>query len=433
MLGLVAAQSLAYMGTRLAMIALPWFVLQTTGSPAHMGVVTAVEMGAYGVARLLGGPVMDRIGHRTVGVWADAVAALALLGVPLLHTADLLSFPVLLVLVLLVGLSTGPAEAAKVSLTPFAAEASGTPVERVAGLTGTVERLSSTVGPVVAGAIVAAAGVVPAFLLNAGLMLGASLVLLLLVPRERPGVDDREDPEAGAGYLERLRTGWTAVWGDVPLRVVAAVLLVTNVIDMTVMAVILPVWVDAGGHGPETVGFIAGVMGATAIAGSALAAWVGHRLPRVAVFVTALLITGAPRLLVLTLDVPLWTVLVVWGVSGFGSGFLNPILSVVILERLPRHVVGRGMSMMGALTRLGIPLGTPVLGALVGLVGAAPVLVASAAVYLLVASVPVHRRIRAGIRRPSPEDTDGDGTPGEGEDPGNDEGPAGPPRVGRAG
>ena len=65
--------------------------------------------------------------------------------------------------------------------------------------------------------------------------------------------------------------------------------------------------------------------------------------------VTALLITGAPRLLVLTLDVPLWTVLVIWGVNGFGSGFLNPVLSVVVLERLPRHVVGRGMSMLGAI------------------------------------------------------------------------------------
>lgn len=428
-LGLVVAQSFAYMGTRLAMIALPWFVLQTTGSPAHMGVVTAVEMGAYGVARLPGGPVMDRIGHRTVGVWSDAVAALALLGVPLLHTADLLSFPALLVLVLLVGLSTGPAEAAKVSLTPFAAEASGTPMERVAGLTGTVERLSSTAGPVAAGAIVAAAGVVPAFFLNAGLMFAASLVLLLLVPRERPGVDDRQDPEAGAGYLERLRAGWAAVWGDVPLRVVAGVLLVTNAIDVTVMTVVLPVWVDAAGHGPEAVGLIAGVMGATAIAGSALAAWAGHRLPRVAVFVTALLITGAPRLLVLALDAPLWAVLVVWGVSGFGGGFLNPILSVVILERLPRHMVGRGMSMLGAMTRLGIPLGTPVLGALVGLLGTAPVLVASAAAYLLVASVPAHRRIRNGIRRSPPEGS----SHGEAEGPENDEGPAGPPWAGRAG
>ena len=85
--------------------------------------------------------------------------------------------------------------------------------------------------------------------------------------------------------------------------------------------------------------------------------------------------------------------------------------------------------MLGAMTRLGIPLGTPVLGALVGLLGTAPVLVASAAVYLLVASVPAHRRIRNGIRRPPPEG----GSHGEADGPGNDEGPAGPPWVGRAG
>lgn len=417
LLGLVVAQSLAYAGTRLAMIALPWFVLQTTGSPAHMGVVTAVEMGSYGAARLLGGPIMDRIGHRTVGVWADAAAALALLGVPLLHQADLLSFPVLLVLVMLVGLSTGPAEAAKVSLTPFVAEASGTPMERVAGLTGTVDRLSQTVGPVMAGAVVAAAGVMPAFHLTAALMLSASLVLLLFVPRARPGVDGHEDPEAGASYLERLRTGWTAVWSDVPLRVVVCVVLVMNLIDMTVSTVILPVWVDAQGHGPETVGLIAGVMGATAVAGAVLAAWLGHRLPRLPTLVTALLVNGAPRLTVLALDLPLWAVLVVWGVGGFGSGFVNPILSVVILERLPRNVIGRGMAMTGALTRLGVPLGAPLLGALVGLVGTAPVLLGSALVYALVAAVPANRRIRTGIARGSP---------------GNEEDPVGPPWVDRA-
>ncbi|GHD27837.1 MFS transporter [Nocardiopsis kunsanensis] len=411
LLGLVVAQSLAYAGTRLAMIALPWFVLQTTGSPAHMGVVTAVEMGSYGTARLLGGPIMDRIGHRTVGVWADAAAALALLGVPLLHQADLLSFPLLLVLVMLVGLSTGPAEAAKVSLTPFVAEVSGAPMERVTGLTGTV-------GPVVAGAVVAAAGVMPAFHLTAALMLSAALVLLFFVPLERPGTDVHADPEAGAGYPERLRTGWTAVWSDVPLRVVVCAVLVMNIIDVTVSTVILPVWVDARGHGPGTVGLIAGVMGATAVAGAALAAWLGHRLPRVPTLVAALLVSGAPRLTALALDLPLWAVLVVWGVGGFGSGFVNPILSVVILERLPRHVVGRGMAMTGALTRLGVPLGAPVLGALVGIVGTAPVLLGSAVVYALIATVPANRRISAGIARcPS----------------GNEEGPDGPSSADRAG
>ena len=66
-----------------------------------------------------------------------------------------------------------------------------------------------------------------------------------------------------------------------------------------------------------------------------------------------------------------------------------------------------------------------------GLLGTAPVLEASAAVYLLVASVPAHHRIRAGVRRPSRED--GGGSPGEDEGAGNDEDPAGPPLTGRAG
>lgn len=399
-IGLVTAESLAYMGTRLAMIALPWFVLETTGSPAHMGLVTAVEMGFYGLARLLGGPLMDRIGQRVVGVWADTLAAVALLCVPLLHSTDLLSFPALLVLVALVGLATGPAEAAKVSLTPFVAEASGTHVERVAGLTGTVERLSMTVGPVAAGAIVAALGVVPAFYLNAVLMLAAAVVLALFVPRSRAGVDDAEDLEADESYLARLYTGWKAIWGDVPLRVIVVMTMVTNLIDITVLSVVLPIWVHTQGLGPDTVGLIAGALGVTSLLGSLLAAWIGHRLPRIATFVVTFVFSGPPRVFVLALDVPLWMVLVVWCVSGFGGGLINPILSAIIFERLPRTMVGRGMAMTGALTRLGVPLGAPVLGALVGAVGTAPVLVGSAVVYLLSGLAPLHKRVRPRLRRP---------------------------------
>lgn len=403
--GLISAQSMAYMGTRLAMIALPWFVLETTGSPAHMGLVTAVEMGFYGLARLLGGPLMDRIGQRVVGVWANSLAAATLVCVPLLHGVGLLSFPILLILVALVGLTTGPAEAAKASLTPFVAEASGTHVERVAGLTGTVDRLSMTVGPVAAGAIVAALGVVPAFYLNAVLMLGASVTLALFVPRTRPGVDDVEDAEAGESYLARLHTGWKAAWGDIPLRVVVLTIMVTNLIDITVLSVILPIWVHSQGLGPDTVGLVAGALGVTSLLGSLVAAWIGHRLPRIATFVVTFVLSGPPRILVLALDVPLWVVLVVWGLSGFGGGLINPILSAIIFERLPRAVVGRGMAMVGALSRLGVPLGAPVLGALVGAVGAAPVLVGSAVAYLLSGLFPLHGRVRPGLRRPEERST----------------------------
>ncbi|GAB3727110.1 hypothetical protein GCM10027590_33050 [Nocardiopsis nanhaiensis] len=144
--GLITSEALAYTGTRLAMIAIPWFVLETTGSPAQMGLVTLFEMGAYTLARLFVGPVLDRVGQRAVSIRVDLIAAAALLAVPVLFTAGLLPFPVLLVLVTVIGLATGPAEAAKVSLSPFVAAAAGVRLERVTGLTGTVRSVSSRIG-----------------------------------------------------------------------------------------------------------------------------------------------------------------------------------------------------------------------------------------------------------------------------------------------
>src|SRR5699024_12004801 len=94
-----------------------------------------------------------------------------------------------------------------------------------------------------------------------------------------------------------------------------------------------------------------------------------------------------------------------WRLGGFRGGLVNPRLSAIIFERLPRTMVGRGMAMTGALTRLGVPLGAPVLGALVGVVGTVPVLVGSAAVCLGSVLSPLHKRVRHRLRRPEEPST----------------------------
>lgn len=403
--GLVAAEACAYIGTRLAMIAIPWFVLETTGSPAHMGLVTLFELGAYTLARLFVGPVLDRVGQRAVSIRVDLLAALALLTVPLLFTAGLLPFPVLLVLVTVIGLATGPSEAAKVSLAPFVARAAGVRVERVTGLTGTVDRLSMTVGPIAAGALVAALGALTALYLNAALMLAAAGIMALMLRRdtETVGRAGGPDPEADHGYLTRLHAGWRAIWGDLPLRTLTAMILVTNVVDVAVMSLALPIWAHEGGWGPEGVGLVAGALGGASVLGSLFAAWIGHRLPRRATFFVALAVAGPPRILVLALDVPLWVVLVVWGVSGLFSGVINPILSALIFERLPTNMVGRGTAMVGALTRVGAPIAAPGIGVAIGVLGVSPVLVAGAAVYLAAVLLPAFGRSAQGLTRPPEE------------------------------
>ena len=399
--GLVAAQALAYTGTRLAMIAIPWFVLETTGSPTHMGLVTLFELGSYTLARLFVGPLLDRVGQRAVSIRVDLLAATALATVPPLFSAGLLPFPVLLVLVTVIGLATGPSEAAKVSLSPFVAVAGGVRLERVTGLTGTVDRLSMTVGPIAAGAVVAALGALTALYVNAALMVLAALVTALLLRRDvevagRSGAD----PEEGDGYLVRLHAGWRAVWGDLPLRALVTMIMVTNIVDVAVMSLALPVWAAERGWGPQAVGLVAGALGATSVLGSLVAVWIGHRLPRRATFLAAMVLSGPPRVLVLALDLPLWVVLAVWAVSGVGGGLINPILSAVIFERLPPRMVGRGMSMVGALTRIGAPVAAPGIGVAIGLFGVSPVLVAGAALYLAAVCLPAFGRTATELERP---------------------------------
>lgn len=393
--GLVLSQALCYTATRLAMVAVPWFVLETTGSPARMGLVLFCEVGSYALARLLGGPLLDRWGQRAVSVRADAAASAAVLCVPPAHAAGVLSFPLLLALVTVIGLATGPAEAAKVSLAPAAAAAAGVRIERVTGLAGTVDRLSQTVGPLAAGGAVAAVGALPALYANAVLLALAALVLgaVRVAP---PGAHD------GSGYLDRLFTGFRVVWQDPTLRTVVLVLAVTNAIGTAVSSLVLPVWVHGNGMGPEVVGMAAGSLGAASVLGSLAATAVGHRLPRRATFLVALALAGPPHIAVLALDVPLGAVLAVFAVSGLFGGLLNPVLGAVLFERLPPGAVGRGTATIGALTRLASPLGGPVAGAALAAAGVAPVVLAGAGIYLLAALAPLFGRAARGLDRPDP-------------------------------
>ena len=43
---LISAEVISSLGSQMTFLALPWFVLKTTGSPTRMGVVLAVELAA---------------------------------------------------------------------------------------------------------------------------------------------------------------------------------------------------------------------------------------------------------------------------------------------------------------------------------------------------------------------------------------------------
>ncbi|WP_420918958.1 MFS transporter [Streptomyces lonarensis] len=492
LVGLLAALAVALTGTRVSAIAIPWFVLVTTGSATRTGLVVFCEMAPYVLAKALSGPVLDRTGSRLISWTTDLASALAVVLIPLLYFADVLPFWGLLALVALAGATRGPGDLAKQVMVPEAADRSGVVLERATGLAGMVERLASTVGPFAGGLLIAVTGPMAGLLVNAVCFaLGAVIVVAVLPrgmgrspdrgvsaepasspdatpsptapvadvapapastpgqtngaePREKPGrapdaPDKRGAPDApdkrGApdergesdgGYWRRLAGGFRFLRTQPLLLLLYITAAVTNLLDAAFTSVMLPVWVESSGHGPAAIGLLAAAMGGTAVLGSAVAAIWAHRLPRRAVYFAGYLVVGAPRFLAMAFGAPLWVVALTFAVGGFGAGFLNPVISAVCFERIPRPLLGRVTSVGSSLAWAGIPLGGLFGGLAVTAVGLVPVLVCSGLLYALATTVAGMRRewremdrARAAARRagrttgprpgPPPVGPDGDG------------------------
>ena len=82
---LFVADSISLVGNVVAQLAIPWFVLVTTGSPTYTGLAVFFNFLPVVLAGLFGGVVVDRLGFRTTSVGADLASAAAVAAIPLLH------------------------------------------------------------------------------------------------------------------------------------------------------------------------------------------------------------------------------------------------------------------------------------------------------------------------------------------------------------
>jgi MFS family permease len=389
--GWLTAEAISLTGTRVSMIAIPWFVLTTTDSPTLTGVVAFAEMAPLVVLKALAGPVIDRIGARTVAVAADVGSFVVVGLIPLLHLLGLLGFPSLVALVALAGALRGPGDGAKHAMVPALVRYGGVPMERATGLASAVERTASMVGAGVAGALVALVGPTTALAVDATSFLASGLVLFATtraLTGHRTASERTETEEDDAPYLRRLREGWDFLRKDRILFGICVMVALTNLIDQAFSVVLVPVWAKETGGGAAAIGLLFAVFSGASIGGAVLASAFADRLPRYSTYLIAFLVCGAPRFWVLAFESPMWAVLAVCVAGGFASGFINPVLGAVVFERIPDHLVGRVSALNAALCWSLIPLGGVIGGVLIGGAGLTVAMLASGAAYFAITMLP---------------------------------------------
>lgn len=389
------AHGVSVAGNVATFVAIPWYVLQTTGSPARTGIAAGVAVVPAVLSSVFGGVVLDRLGLRRASVLADLASGASVAVIPALAAVGALSYPLLLVLVFLGALLDAPGQTAKIALIPDLSEAAGTPIERSTSALDAVERLAKMLGAPVAGLLIGLIGAQNVLLVDAATFAVSAALVAVSGARGQP------HDAAGVGYLAGLREGLAFLWHDRLLRAIVAMVTVTNLLDLAFSSLVVPVYADRVLGGARDLGLLLGAFSGGAALGALTFGAVGHRLPRWPTYTLAFLLVGAPRYLVFALEPGLAVLLAVNAASGFLAGAINPILGSVQFARIPPPLRARVIGAISAGVLATSPLGPVLGGALIPAVGLTATLLLLGGAYLAAASAPVVAPVWRQLDRPA--------------------------------
>ncbi|WP_037708324.1 MFS transporter [Streptomyces griseus] len=385
----LTANAVSIAGNSLTLIGVPWFALETTGSPGKAGFVAFCAALPVVLSAIAGGPVVDRIGRRRVGIVSDVVCGLALAAIPLLHHTGHLAYWMLCALMAVSGLFHAPGETARYVLVPDLAARAGTPLARAASLYDAVSRGARMGGAAFGGVLVAVVGADTVLLFDAATF-GVSALLTAVGLRGLAAAAPRREgpPLSAERYRADLREGYAYLFGDRLMFGIMLMVMVTNGLSLSWSSVLLPLHAREHLGGPAMQGLLVAVFAGCALAGALLYGAVGHRFPRRGVFTAGFLLAGAPLFVVAAATDTVAPLLVTAVAGGLGAGVLNPILATVMYERVPEELRSRvaGASTAGVL--MATPLGGLLTGLLVERAGLTATLLGVGAVYFLVTLAP---------------------------------------------
>jgi predicted MFS family arabinose efflux permease len=393
LLGVLARDVVSITGSQMTLLALPWFVLTTTGSASRMALVFAVESASMAVFGFLGGNVAARLGPRRTMLVADACRAPLIALIPLLHALDALSFPLIVAVAAASAAFVTHSFAAKTSLVPELVGEDERVLSEANALLQGAQRISIFLGPALGGVLIAAIGATNVLLLDAlSFALGFVIVLTLVPPVGRIELDeDSRGLAAGVRFVarDRLLRPWTiaVIVGDVGWLVLFAT---------------MPVLVlQRFGEDPALLGWIWGAWGLGAVLGNVVSFRTVAGSDRLLVASVGEIAMVAPLWLLLT-DLPAGAIIATMAVSGLANGVSNPPVHAIYTLRTPRALRAKVWSVVVAATAVFAPLAVGFSGPVLDAEGFRPVVLTLVAVQSVaaVAFTAAGLRERARSREP---------------------------------
>ncbi|MDX6505738.1 MAG: hypothetical protein QOG06_382 [Gaiellaceae bacterium] len=376
---LLAAEVISTTGGQMTWLALPWFVLITSGSATHATFVVAGEVIGLALFGLPAGRFLGRLGaHRTM-VACDGARAPLMVVIPVLHWTGGLSFPILIAVAFGLGALSAPYFAAQKVIVPELLGEDEQQVGEASALFQAATRTTMLAGPALAGVLIGLIGATSVLLIDAGTYLVSALLVTAFVPRRPPVAQEEEHRNIRAGirfiaHDRLLRLWWPAfALGDAA---------------WTAFFISVPVLVLARfGHHAILAGMLIAAFGVGAVIGNVVSfRFLTRRFDGLAVIAACVMGQAAP-LWLLWLPLPALGLAALIAASGIANGIVNPSLHTIMTLRVPPplrpNVLTTSMVGWAVVNPLGLFITGPVLDAF----GTSPVLVGFAAVQTVTMAV----------------------------------------------
>jgi MFS family permease len=376
---LLAANAVSIVGNFMTLVAVPWFVLELTGSPARTGLAAIAVMLPQVLAGFFASSLVDRLGFVRASILADLTAGGTVALVPLLSATTGMAFWQLLLLLFCGNLLNTPGTTARQSMLPDLIALADVPAERANAWYQTIFNFTSLAGPLLAGIAIPIIGTSNVLWLDAASFALSALAIARFVPAPRTPAR-----QSAAPYLMQLREGVRFIYRERLLLALTATATATGFLGPAFFNAILPIYAQREYGDARALGLLRGGWGAGLLLGSLLYAAVADRVPRRLAYALAYTVGVLPFSLILWVP-PLAVSVAAMVVAAIAFGPLQALRLTIQQERTPDALRSRVFGTSNAVMFLAAPLGTVLFTSMVPGWGVIATIAAMVAVWVAIA------------------------------------------------
>ena len=353
---LIGFNGVSILGNALTEFAIPWLILEMTGSPLYVGILLGFKFIPVFLSSLIGGGLIDRFGSVKTSQYSDLLNFFAVALIPLLFIYDQLDMSLLVILIFLSAVLDSPGRSAKDVIFATQLDVGGVAREKANGFNSLVESAMDLCGPLLAGILISLYGVINLLWFDAFSFL-IPIIGLLILQKHLVKPPHQENSLSLKDYL----AGFTYIYQHKETLIIVILSAIISMALSVLLFLYLPIFANQILKSPIDQGLIMVFFATGTMSSTLLYTFLSRKFDY-----RNLLSFGyaglAVSIMAINFATNLWPFAIIIGIMGLFLGFSGPLEATYLQKHVPENLRGRVFATYGGLRQLLVPLSMPLVG-----------------------------------------------------------------------